>query len=69
MFMCCPFLGRKGKHISKISRNLWKISGQSRDNPGPSREKNIYSPFAIAYLPKLYFSELIAKLTDTDTDL
>ena len=29
-----------------------------------------YSPFAIAYLPKLYFSELIRrKFTDTDTDL
>ena len=29
-----------------------------------------YSPFAIAYLPKLYFSELIRRnFTDTDTDL
>ena len=29
--MCCPSLGRKGKHINKIP---WKMLGQSRDNPG-----------------------------------
>ena len=34
LFMCCVFLGEKGKHINKIPRESQERPGQSRDNPG-----------------------------------
>ena len=36
LFMCCPFLGRKGKYINKIPRksqdNAGTVAGQTREN-------------------------------------
>ena len=45
------------------------VKKQTEADAAKARQ-GIYSPCAITYLPKLYFSDLIRRtFTDTDTDL